>query len=88
MSSGSAGSAESGAPEVGRDNVTAPSAAVSRKLWLLVGMMKYAKEIDDIDSLPLYCANILLHFIFKRNVRVSALFQFIWRVLQSGTERI
>ena len=53
------GSAGSEAPEE-PNNVTVPSALVARKLWLLVGMMKYAKEIDELDSLLLL--RILFYF--------------------------
>ena len=47
--SGPAGSG--GAPqEPTSSDVAVPTKLVARKLWLLVGMMKYAKEIDEIDS--------------------------------------
>ena len=78
------GSAGSEAPEE-PSNVTVPSALVARKLWLLVGMMKYAKEIDELDSLLLLRIFFYFYAFFQRWVR---LVWFIWWVLQSGAEGI
>ena len=59
------GSAGSEAPEE-PSNVTVPSALVARKLWLLVGMMKYAKEIDELDSLLLLCIFFYFYAFFSK----------------------
>jgi hypothetical protein len=39
---------------------------VARKLWLLVGMMKYAKEIDELDSLLLLRIFFYFMHFFQR----------------------